>query len=70
MVELECVAKKWGSSLGIVIPKEIAKIEHITENEKVVIEIKKKHTAREFFGLLAGWRRPAQEIKDEMRKGW
>lgn len=70
MVELEGTVKKWGSSLGIIIPKEIAKGEHITENEKIAVEIKKKHLAKEFFGILPDWKRPTIEIKKEMKKGW
>lgn len=69
-MEVECVAKKWGSSLGIVIPKDIVKKEHISENETIIVEIKKKHLAKEFFGVLADWKRPTKEIKEEMKKGW
>jgi len=71
MAEIECVARKWGNSLGIIIPWEVTEQEHITENEKLFVTIKKKHKAKEFFGLLVGeWKKPAQELKDEMRKGW
>jgi len=71
MTEVEAVAKKWGSSLGIVIPKNIVEQEHIVENEKVKIEIKKAHTAREVWGLLPhGWKKTTQELKDEARAGW
>ena len=52
-MEVELVAKKWGSSLGIVLPKAIVEKEHIRDNDVVVIEIKKRHFAREFFGLLS-----------------
>ena len=70
MTEVECIPKRWGNSLGIVIPQEIVKKEHIAENEPLVVEFKKKHLAREFFGMLSDWKRPTQEIKNEMRKGW
>lgn len=70
MAELECVTRKWGNSLGIIIPWEITQQEHITENEKLFVTIKKKHTVKEFFGLLPDWKRPTVEIKREMKKGW
>lgn len=70
MVEVECVARKWGSSLGIIIPKEIVNEEHIAENEKLIVEIKRKHKAKEFFGLLSEWKTPTKDIKHEMKKGW
>lgn len=71
MAEIECVARKWGNSLGIIIPWEVTEKEHITENEKLSVIIKKKHKVKEFFGMLAGeWKIPAQKLKDEMRQGW
>ena len=70
MTEIECVTKKWGSSLGIIIPKEIVNIEHITENEKILVDIKKKHKAKEFFGLIPNWKVSTDEIKKDMKKGW
>ncbi|MDP3728032.1 MAG: AbrB/MazE/SpoVT family DNA-binding domain-containing protein [bacterium] len=70
MVELECTVKKWGSSLGIVIPKEIAIKERIKTNETIIIELRKKRTAKDFFGMLSNWKRPTEEIKEEMKKGW
>jgi len=69
-METECTAKRWGSSLGIVIPKEVVEREHISENEKIIVDFKKKHLAKEFFGLLRTWKRPTEEIKEEMKHGW
>lgn len=70
MAEIECTAKKWGNSLGIVIPNDIVQKEHITENENITVIIKKKHLAKEFFGILPDWKGTGQKIKNDMRKGW
>lgn len=70
MTETECIARKWGNSLGIIIPREIVEEENLSENESIIIDIKKKHLAKEFFGLLAGWKRSTEELKKEMKKGW
>ncbi len=71
MTEVEVIAKKWGSSLGIIIPKSLVEQEHIVENEKVKIEVKKTHTAREVWGLIpCGWKKTTQELKNEVRQGW
>jgi len=69
-MEVELTAKKWGSSLGIVLPKIIVEKEHIRENDVIVVEIKKRHFAKEFFGILSGWKRPTEQIKEGMKKGW
>lgn len=60
--------KKWGNSLGIVIPKEIIKKEAITSDTEVSIEIEKKNPLKEVFGSLKGWKIDAQKMKDEIRK--
>lgn len=70
MAEAESIVRKWGNSLGVIIPKEMAEEEHLTENEKVVISIKKGHKAKEFFGMFPDWKTPTAELKKEMKKGW
>jgi len=69
MTEITCKAKKWGSSIGIIIPKIIVEQQHIGEGEDIVVEIKKRPRAKDFFGLIQGWK-PPQKLKDEARKGW
>ena len=41
MTEIEVQTRKWGNSLGIAIPKKIIDQEHLSENQTVIIEIKK-----------------------------
>lgn len=70
MIPTECIARKWGNSLGVIIPKEIVEEQQIVENQKITIEIKRKHTAKEFFGLLPGWKKTTMQLKQEMKTGW
>jgi len=70
-MEIKTVAKKWGSSLGIIIPKEIVEARRIRENDEITIEIKKRLLAGELFGKFPRKsKKSAQEIKDELRGGW
>ena len=67
-------ARKWGNSLGIVLPNEFVKAEGIEEGDEIVV-IKKRHNLEPYFGALKGilkgkLRMTAQEFKDEARKGW
>ncbi len=62
--------KPWGSSLGIVVPNEIIKAEHLKEGEEIIIEIKKKHSLKKVFGTLKNWKVNSQQVKDELRKEW
>ncbi len=71
MTEIHSIARKWGNSLGIIIPKEVVEQENITENEPLTVILqKKKPIVQEFFGLCPTWKRPTSEIKREMKKGW
>lgn len=70
MVEIETRTRKWGSSIGVVLPKEVVDEIGIKPNEKIVINIKKRPLAKEFFGKFPHWGKSTQELKDEMRAGW
>ena len=70
-MEIKTIAKKWGSSLGIILPKAVVEENKIRENDEIMIEIKKQTLARELFGKFPrASKKSAQEIKDEMRGGW
>ena len=70
MVEIETKTRRWGSSIGLVLPKKIVEEEGIKPNEKIIINIKKRPLAKEFFGKFPNWGKSTQELKDEMRSGW
>ncbi len=69
-MEIEAKTRKWGSSIGIVLPKSLVDEAGIKPNEKIVIEIKKRVKVKDVFGMFPEWKRSTQEIKDEMRAGW
>ena len=64
--------RKWGNSLGITIPNKIVEEENITLKDELVVDIRKKDGLREIRGLFGKFKfkKSAQQIKDEMRKGW
>lgn len=62
--------KKWGHSLGIVIPAKVVKNEKIHENEIIEVKIKKvENPLKETYGTYK-FNKSTQEIKDELRSGW
>ncbi|MBI4176788.1 MAG: AbrB/MazE/SpoVT family DNA-binding domain-containing protein [Candidatus Aenigmarchaeota archaeon] len=66
---VEVRAKKWGNSLGLLIPKDVAEKEKIKENQKLdIIIIPKTRTLEKTFGMVKVWKKPAQQIKDEIRR--
>ncbi len=69
-MEIKTKIRKWGNSLAVILPRDIVEKTKLKENDELVVEIKKQHQAREFFGILSSWKKSAQSIKDEMRSGW
>jgi len=69
MAELEAITRKWGNSLGIALPKIIVEKEHLHENQKVMIDVKAVADIKKLRGLVH-FKKSAQEIKDEMKRGW
>ena len=65
----ELIVKKWGNSMGVILPKELVEKERIKENDKIMIQIVKKADLRKIFGSLKR-NMTGQEFKDLARKGW
>ncbi len=68
-MEVEAIAKKWGSSIGFVIPKEVIEEEKIKPNSKVKFEIIKVADISGTFGKLKR-KVSGQKFKDRARAGW
>ncbi len=68
MEVIETVAKKWGNSMGVVIPRKVLESEHIKENQKVKMLIWKdgRKSLKETFGTMK-FGKSAQKMKDEIR---
>ena len=59
--------RKWGSSLGILIPKKVAQELKIRENQDVIVDIKPKdNPLRELFGS-AKLSKPTEQLLKEIR---
>ncbi len=67
----ETIVKKWGNSLGIVLPKELVDTQHIHENDKVTVFLVKEADLTSSYGALKGkLKMSGQDFKDMVRKGW
>ncbi|MBI2576372.1 AbrB/MazE/SpoVT family DNA-binding domain-containing protein [Candidatus Woesearchaeota archaeon] len=69
MAEIETVARKWGGSLAVIIPKKIADRESIKADDRVHLTNAKEHDLTDLFGKWST-KNSAQELKDESRKVW
>lgn len=67
MTELKTEVKKWGNSLGLVIPKWLAKKEGLKPNQKItVLLIKRTGILKKTFGSLRSWKIDTQKALDEL----
>ncbi|MBI4452025.1 AbrB/MazE/SpoVT family DNA-binding domain-containing protein [Candidatus Woesearchaeota archaeon] len=62
-------AKKWGSSIAVIIPKEIVKSQNIKEGDDIAINIFKKGDLTDVFGTLKT-KLTGQRLKDLSRHDW
>jgi len=68
MIEVEAIARKWGNSIGISLPKDVIEKANIKPNKEVRLLIQdKKVDLTKVFGTLK-IKKPTQEILDEIRQ--
>jgi len=65
---IRTIMRRWGNSLGVVIPREEVSKEGLKENDEVEIVIRKAVDIRQLFGKYKF--RDLQSLKDELREGW
>ena len=63
--------KKWGNSLGLVVPSDLVEKLDLKENQQIRVNIEdlKANLAKELWGAIKLNKSP-QELKDEARTGW
>ena len=58
--------RKWGSSLGVIIPKDVVKGLKLRENQEIIIDVKPKdNPLKELFGS-AKLSKPTEQLLKEI----
>jgi antitoxin component of MazEF toxin-antitoxin module len=62
--------KKWGNSLGVILPKEILVNQDIKEgsNVEIIVRPKTKTKVKDIFGILRGKLGDTEELMSEVNK--
>lgn len=60
--------KKWGNSLGLIIPADLATKQGLKEGDEVEYQLRKCDEVKELFGKYP--MDDIQKIKDELRREW
>ena len=66
---IEVTVKRWGNSMGVVLPKQIVEEGKLRENERILIEVVKEADLSKLFGSLKR-KMSGQEFKDMVKEGW
>ena len=71
MIEKILKIKKWGNSLGVILPPDVIRRKNLKNGSTIEIFIPEtnKKDLSELFGTMK-FKKSTQQIKDEMRKGW
>ena len=67
MVEIETIARKWGDSIAVIIPKTVAEAEKIKPQTKVKIKVVREDDLSDLFGKFNTKKTP-QQLKNEGRE--
>jgi antitoxin component of MazEF toxin-antitoxin module len=69
LIEVDAVARKWGNSIGIALPREVVEQANIEPNTEVKIFIRDRNIdLSKVFGTLHT-SKTAQEMLDDARRG-
>ncbi len=64
VMEVNTKPKKWGNSIGIIIPKEVIDLEKITTDDELIVHIEKKKDKEKAKLMKEGY----IEMKEEVAK--
>lgn len=70
MAATKARVRRWGSSLGVVIPSPTAKDLKLKPGDEVTVEVRPTGGVFDAFGSLRDWKADSQELKDWARRGW
>lgn len=66
---IKSTVKKWGNSVGVLLPKEFVEKEKIKINEEIFLDVVRKADLTNIFGSLER-QMSGQAFKNMVRKGW
>ncbi|HLC66702.1 MAG TPA: AbrB/MazE/SpoVT family DNA-binding domain-containing protein [Candidatus Nanoarchaeia archaeon] len=69
MITVNCRPRKWGNSLGIIIPKEVSEKLGIREHASVPVAFgKPENPLKELYGAFKDWKVSPKQLKQWRRE--
>ena len=70
IMEVQTKTRRWGRSLGVVLPIDFVKKNKIKENQMISLEIKRKNIGEVFGSSKKVDKNLKEEILREIKEGW
>ncbi len=67
---MQAKLRKWGNSLGLLVPAVLAREKGLRDGDIVEFEIRRRILSVEELGGTVKFRRPLREVLQEMEEGW
>lgn len=69
MMEIKAKTKKWGNSIGVLIPNEVVKEEKIKPNQEITLMISTKPITKgkDIFGIMK-FNKPTEQLMRDVDK--
>ena len=70
MVQIKAKVKRWGNSMGIIIPKEVIASEKLKEGDEIELALLRDSSKvlHEMWGAGKNIKKTGQHIKNELRR--
>jgi antitoxin component of MazEF toxin-antitoxin module len=65
----QVVVRRWGNSIGVVLPKDFVAREGLREDSRILVEVVKEANLEHIFGSLKR-KMSGQSFKNMVREGW
>ena len=67
---VEVVVKKWGNSMGVILPKKLVDEKQLKEDDIILIDVVQEADFSDDVGSLKDIKMSGQKFKDMVRGGW
>ena len=67
---IKTFTRKWGNSIGVVLPKEFVEKQKIKENQEIIINVIQEADLSNIVGMIKKRKMSGQKMKDLARKEW
>jgi antitoxin component of MazEF toxin-antitoxin module len=66
----EAKVRKWGNSMGIVLPKKIVEKQNLKDGGLVTVQLVGKTDLKDIFGIFKNEKINVRKLREESKRAW